>query len=231
MSPATASILGSTSPEALTIYFAGGLFDHKALVGNQILATYIETMSKNRYKCVLPQNVELPTHRAAGIRNADLRLVMACDLAIFNFDGTELDSGTVVEKMFAKFLDIPCVTVRSDFRNGGDGLGDKEADPWNLMCSFYPRTRKIKFNSMAVYAKESAKGGTQEGIRDRIYTRIAKEIVKNLDVVAKEKPILKGDPNDIYYWALRFPGTGLLEETPTDFVHEVLKRKRRLGLI
>ncbi len=69
------------------------------------------------------------------------------------------------------------------------------------------------------------------GIRDRIYTRIATEIVKNLDIVAKEKPILQGDPNDIYYWALHFPGTGLLEETPTDFVYEELKRKHRLGLI
>jgi hypothetical protein len=35
---------------------------------------------------------------------------------LFLYNGTELDSGTVVEFMFSKFADIPSVIVRTDFR-------------------------------------------------------------------------------------------------------------------
>ena len=45
---------------------------------------------------------------------------VGCDLCILNYDGPELDSGTVVEFMVSKFADIPSVIVRTDFRNAGD---------------------------------------------------------------------------------------------------------------
>ena len=79
-----------------TVYFAGALFDHKELIGNALLASYIDELSKGKYKCVLPQDLEQTTDRAVAIRNQDLAQVMKCDLAIFNFDGSELDSGTVL---------------------------------------------------------------------------------------------------------------------------------------
>ena len=44
--------------------------------------------------------------------------LMRSDVAMFAFDGIELDSGTVVEFMAAKMLDIPSVVYRSDFRGG-----------------------------------------------------------------------------------------------------------------
>ncbi|HAE34107.1 MAG TPA: hypothetical protein DCF86_09670, partial [Dehalococcoidia bacterium] len=103
-----------------TIYFAGALFDHKELIGNAILASYINEISDGKYRCILPQDLEQSTNRAVDIRNQDLSYVLACDLAIFNFDGAELDSGTVVEFLYAKTLDIPSVIIRSDFRGSGD---------------------------------------------------------------------------------------------------------------
>ena len=79
------------------VYFAGELFDHKHLIGNAILAEAIERYSERRYTCVLPQDLELSEGRAVAIRNLDLKQVMACDLGLFNFDGTDVDAGTVVE--------------------------------------------------------------------------------------------------------------------------------------
>ena len=122
-----------------TIYFAGQLFDHKHLAGNALLASCIDSDSQGRYRCILPQNLEQRGIGPMGIRDQDLRTVMECDLALFNFDGSELPPGAVVEYMYAKMLDIPAVILRTDFRGGGDQ--DAEGDPWNLMASFYPRTR------------------------------------------------------------------------------------------
>ena len=132
-----------------TVYFAGDLFDHKHLAGNALLAGAVDRRSGGRYACVVPQDLEQATERMVDIRNQDLRQVMACDLGLFNFDGTDLDSGTVVEFMMAKMLDVPSVLLRSDFRASGDQ--EREGDDWNLMCSFYPRSRKVQFNAMAWY--------------------------------------------------------------------------------
>ena len=74
-----------------TIYFAGALFDHKELIGNAILASYINEISDGKYRCILPQDLEQSTNRAVDIRNQDLSYVLACDLAIFNFDGAAIN--------------------------------------------------------------------------------------------------------------------------------------------
>ena len=199
-----------------TIYFAGELFDHKDLIGNAILASYIAQVSDGRYRCVLPQDLEQTSGRAVRIRNQDLATLLRCDVAIFNFDGAELDSGTVVEFMYAKMLDIPCVILRSDFRRSGDqnGRPGKERDDWNLMASFYPRTRKLQFNAMEWYQKETGVGGGLDRISDRLYARIASALVEELDLVRAEPPVLKGQVAEmakVYRWALRFPGGGLFD--------------------
>jgi hypothetical protein len=46
--------------------------------------------------------------------------LIECDLGTFNFDGAELDSGTIVEFMVAKFADIPA-GVRSGDECGRAG--------------------------------------------------------------------------------------------------------------
>lgn len=128
-------------------YFAGGLFSNKDLCGNSSLANFIYERSKGVFLPILPQNLEQREARGAAIRSTDLLALARADWAVFHFDGTELDSGTVVEHEFAKFLDIPSLLVRTDFRNGGDA-GDL---PWNLMNRPGPRGTTMVVDAMQLY--------------------------------------------------------------------------------
>lgn len=217
---------------AFTVYFAGPLFNHKDLIGNALLASYVEQAAAGRYVCVLPQNMEQTGARAVDIRNHDLRQVMACNLALFNFDGSELDAGTVVEFMFAKILDIPAVLLRSDFRAAGDQGAAGEA--WNLMCSFYPRTRLVQFDALAWYQQARQEGGTLQDVMRRLYCRIAAVVVESLDAVRRELPLPKGTPADVerlYRWALRFPGGGFEASCAALLsVEQLVAEKRARGL-
>jgi nucleoside 2-deoxyribosyltransferase len=133
---------------SFTIYLGGELFSLKHLIGNAWLAEAIYEKSHGRFRCVLPQDfTELRGRSARTIRDYNLRALVACDLALFNFDGSDLDSGTVVEFMFAKFADIPAVLLRSDIRNAGD----YRREPWNLMASFFPRTTTVIVPSLFNY--------------------------------------------------------------------------------
>ena len=220
-----------------TVYFAGDLFDHKHLAGNALLAGAVDRRSGGRYACVVPQDLEQATERMVDIRNQDLRQVMACDLGLFNFDGTDLDSGTVVEFMMAKMLDVPSVLLRSDFRASGDQ--EREGDDWNLMCSFYPRSRKVQFNAMAWYQAarrpvERPDGPASTDWSGRLYDRIADAVVEALDAVRAEPSTFGGDEariRAVYEWAARFPGSGFDAACDAGFVEEVIARKRRRGLL
>ena len=215
-----------------TIYFAGSLFNHKDLTGNALLAEYIEKGSGNKYRCCLPQNVEQHQTSALDIRNKDIVKIIECDLGVFGFDGTELDAGVVVEFMLAKFLDIPAVILRSDFRT----CGEKEigGEDWNFMCSFYPRTRVVKFNAIQFYQEATEESQTLNEVFDIYYTRIARMTLENLDSVRTEQPLLKGDQRNLetlYQWALTFPG-GEIDElvSGTSFVDQIVASKVRKGL-
>ncbi len=215
-----------------SVYFAGDLFDHKHLAGNELLAGVIDRRSGGRYACVLPQDLEQASGRMVDIRNQDLRQVMACDLGLFNFDGTDLDSGTVVEFMMAKMLDIPAVLLRSDFRASGDQ--EREGDDWNLMCSFYPRTRKVQFNAMAWYQEARRAEGSPGTWTERLYDRIAGTVIEQLDVVRAEPSVFGKDEQrlrSVYEWATRFPGGGFDESCGPGFAEEVVAAKRRKGLL
>ena len=134
---------------AHTVYFGGELFSAKHLLGNAALAEAVHARSGGRYVPLLPQHLEQRDLSAHAIRDEDLRALLSCDLGLFHYDGPELDSGTVVEFMTAKFADIPAVLLRTDFRGGGDQQAGSE--PWNLMSSFYPRTRSVVLDAMALY--------------------------------------------------------------------------------
>ena len=138
-----------------TIYHAGDIFDFKHLVGNEALAKAIKKVSSGRFQCTLPQDLEQTDFRSSAIKDNDLFVLAKSDLALFNFDGTELDSGTVVEFIVAKMLNIPSVILRTDFREGGDQ--NKDGDPWNLMVSNYPYTETVKLHSMKLYQSEGTK--------------------------------------------------------------------------
>ena len=220
-----------------TIYFAGELFDHKHLIGNALLASHIERLSDGRYRCVLPQDLEQTSTRAVDIRHQDLIGVATCDLALFNFDGSDLDSGTVVEFVYAKLLDIPAVILRTDFRGGGDQ--DSEGDAWNLMASFYPRTRNVTLNAMAWYQEASQEADTAADASALYCDRIATAIIDALDDVRTQPPRLGAAPDGVehlYRWALRFPGSGLAERMAgdgslEDAVHRLVHHKLDRGLL
>ena len=215
-----------------TIYFAGSLFNHKDLTGNALLAEYIEKNSDSRYRCCLPQNVEQHQTAALDIRNQDILKLIECDLGLFNFDGTELDAGVVVEFMIAKFLDIPAVILRSDFRT----CGEKEigGQDWNFMCSFYPRTRVVKFNAIQSYQEAIEKSQALSDAVNLYYSEIAQLVIENLDSVKQEKSLVRGDQKKletIYRWALKFPGGGMDKlASSTSFIDQILAAKIKRGL-
>ena len=220
-----------------TIYFAGHLFDHKDLAGNALLGSQIDEQSGGRYRCILPQDLEQRGIGPMGIRDQDLKAVMECDLAIFNFDGSELGSGAVVEYMYAKLLDIPAVILRTDFRHGGDQRPG--FDPWNLMVSFYPRTRIKHLDGMSWYQQSLAQGGDAATVAARYHRRIAIEAIGMLDEVRCLEPVLEEGREaavGIYRWALQFAGGGLARLMESDgpldeVVERIVARKIARGLL
>ena len=169
-------------------YFAGGLFDHKELIGNKLLADAIADVSEGRWEALLPQDEENQLRDdPKSIRDNDFQMVLKSDAALFNFDGTELDSGTVAEFMAARFIDLPCVIFRSDFRKAGDQNIDGEA--WNLMLSGYPGTVTVSFDSMNKYQSIFRETDTAEALK-RYYVEMAEKIVAALDEVYGRQAVL-----------------------------------------
>ncbi|MEM1059387.1 MAG: nucleoside 2-deoxyribosyltransferase [Verrucomicrobiota bacterium] len=167
---------------ARRVYFAGELFKAQDLIGNTLLAEAIAEASEGRYACVLPQDLEVDRPRSQAIRDADLRALLECDLALFHFDGTELDAGTVTEYLVAKFADLPAVLLRTDLRRAGDS----DRDPWNLMLGHWPRTRKLVVPALGLYAASG---------RDprQMAKRLARRVVTALDHAAAAKPVVGMD--------------------------------------
>ena len=188
---------------SLSVYFAGELFNAKHLAGNAGLAAAIQRRSNGQFVCVLPQTMESREEGAHFIRDEDLEHLIRSDIAIFNFDGSEIDSGTVVEFMVAKFADIPALLLRTDFRRGGD----QGQDPWNLMLSFYPRTKTCCLDSMALYKTALAKGLDPSNAADSMLDQIAAEVVKELEQLAQSEPMLPSElTNSVHDWLVQFPG-------------------------
>ena len=134
--------------DQIKVYLAGPLFDHAALTGNAFLASAVEDVSDERYSVALPQDIEDPEKRDVDLRDGNIRALTDCDAVVCVFNGTEIDSGTVVEFMLAKFLDMPAVLLRTDIRSQSEQSASGE--PWNLMLSGYPRTESVVLNGMAM---------------------------------------------------------------------------------
>ncbi len=211
-------------PEQNSVYFAGDLFNHKDLTGNLLLAEAIERESSKRYCCVLPQHLEQSTSRSIDIRNNDLSKIVSSDLILVNFDGTELDSGTVIEFLFAKALDVPAVILRSDFRSSGD---QERGDPWNLMCSGYPRTGNLTLNAMTWYQEAWGKGGGTAAVLERFYSKLSKAIITEFDTVYNEPSLIDSQQmlRNVYEWGLRFPGNGFSDLFTEQELKNLLNKK------
>ncbi|HEX8373007.1 MAG TPA: nucleoside 2-deoxyribosyltransferase [Chthoniobacterales bacterium] len=220
------------SSSSYSIYFAGELFSAKHLYGNVLLAEEIYRLSGGKFVSIVPQNLEQRETTAHSIRDQDIRTCLGCDVGLFHYDGPELDSGTVVEFLFAKFADIPSVLLRTDFRKGGDQGGD----PWNLMTSFFPRTEVITLDAMSIYkeafAENSApanellesKAGSQAC--DIMTSVIARKVVPALERVLAMPPILPHEKAAaVYDWLALMPGFQNDGVDNAEFVREQLRNK------
>jgi nucleoside 2-deoxyribosyltransferase len=192
--------LFASSKKTTKVFFAGDLFNHKDLIGNIYLADAIKNISNGKYELFLAQNkVQQKVHHKE-IKDQDLKGLIESDIALFCFDGTELDSGTVVEFMSAKFLDKPSVVYRTDFRGGSgeeESLDDqniRQGNKWNLMVSFYPRTKVLYLNAMVEYQKvfnDEKNDKNYRLISQQYANNIARYIIRDMEQVMNEKPLIK----------------------------------------
>jgi len=218
---------------SFTYYHAGPLFTLADLHTNTLLAGAINKISSGKFVPVVPQDLEQRDTSPHSIRDQDIRSLLACDLALFTYDGAELDSGTVVEYMIAKFADIPTVILRTDFRKAGDQgeatYGEGRGDPWNLMSSFWPRTKRVVVDAMMGYkmglaraleqkiendaATEnittSAMGGGHAAMRagEELLSVTAQNVVAAMEeVLQTPATIPKESRVHIYRWLALMPG-------------------------
>ncbi len=173
------------------VYLAGELFDFKHLAGNALLGEALEERSGGRYGIVLPQDLELPSLESKAIRDVDYLELLDCDAAIFQFDGSDLDSGTVAEFMTAKIADIPSVILRTDLRRSGD----RNSRPWNLMCDSFTRTEALVVDAMALYSELSKReGATAIQAIQSVVENLATMLIEKLDtVVASARVLSEGE--------------------------------------
>jgi nucleoside 2-deoxyribosyltransferase len=208
------------------VYFAGELFSSKHLMGNAALSDAIAKVSNRKFSCVLPQTLEDRETTAQAIRDKDIVTLLGCDLALFNFDGPELDSGTVTEFMLAKFADIPSLLLRTDFRRGGD----QGEDQWNLMLSFYPRTKSLFINSMEIYKTALTSGSDPMQAAQQLIDQIAGMAVKELDQLVQQGPTITNElAEPVFRWLAKMPGLNSSENE--EKVKEAFLKKQANGLL
>ena len=219
----------SAEGKTYTFYFAGELFSAKHLLGNAMLAEAISRRSGGRYRALLPQNLEQRDVTPQAIRDQDFRALLGCDLGLFNYDGPDLDSGTVVEFMFAKFADVPAVLLRTDFRHGGDQAHGGE--PWNLMTSYFPRTATVVLDAMAVYKQEHAREPGAAG--QELIARTADAVIEAFDRVLALPPQMPETVRAaVYDWLALMPGfAAAAAEQVAGELRAVCESKRCRGLL
>ena len=215
--------------EPIGIYWAGGLFDYKELLGNLQLGTTVEEISNGKFKMHFPQNGECETSRDIhGIRNQDLLSILQSDVILANFDGTDLDSGTVVEFCFAKALDIPALLLRTDFRK----CGDSDEVPWNLMCSGWQRTKTLQINSIEDYHHFLRCGARQSSIASDWSCAIAKKIIQALEDVMLQPAWLPFEQAmEHYQRIMQSAGSGFDKMLSELQLKEILEKKHRHGVL
>jgi nucleoside 2-deoxyribosyltransferase len=214
--------------ETLKYFHAGALFNLKELAGNAMMAQAISEQSGGRYQAVLPQDFVLDQKKPTAIRDADLSALLSADVALFHFDGTELDSGTVVEFMVAKFADIPAVLLRTDFRRAGDS----HEDAWNLMLSGYPRTRQVIVHAMELYHQQSNPEQALKNAAERATHETARRVITAFDEVSRLPSVLPSELRPaVYRWLALFPGFGLSPLEMEKNLQAILETKTQRGLL
>lgn len=212
-----------TTQQPITIYWAGGLFNFKELTANVEIAHAVETLSNGRYQVRLPQLTESNSNRSVfAIRDADLELLLCCDAIVANFDGSDLDSGTVVEFCFAKMVDMPAVLLRTDFRTGSDQTGE----PWNLMCSGYPRTASLILHGMSLFHQHYQTSGDWRSKLESYHNDIARQVIDALDKTFAEKPVFAPEVLlEQYTRTIAAAGSSLCDLFPPERIAELTASK------
>jgi len=200
------------------VYWAGDLFDLKDLIGNRLLADAFDRAAEGRWTAVLPQDHDSNTVRSDSIRDDDLEDLFSADALVANFDGTDLDSGTVAEFCFAKFLDLPVVLLRTDFRNNNDPATCP--DPWNLMCSGYPRC-EVLLHPVISASRDFA----------TVTADLGRRIVLALDRCAAKPPVTDTPETAfaVFRHAVLAVGGTMRERFPDDRIRAVVAR--RFGVV
>jgi nucleoside 2-deoxyribosyltransferase len=223
-----------------TVYAAGGIFTQHDLAMNVFIKDSVWKQSHGKFELVLPQSKELREldrpDIAAYIRNVDLTYVVKSDLLLARFDGLELDAGTLIEFMLAKFLGKPTVILRCDSRGSG---GESLDEPYNLMVKNWPRTTEVHYDSLIKFtggfAEEWKRLGNvstfQTIIKAELNTvmkgidELAQVIMGGLETVLEMKSPYPDEYQELVYKIIRHsPGSGfeqlLSEEDLTTFVRK-----------
>lgn len=221
-----------------TVYFGGELFSLKHLIGNAWLAEAIYEKSHGKFRCLLPQDFALPGRSVRAARDFNLKALVACDLALLNFDGPDLDSGTVVEFMVAKFADVPAVLVRSD----GRPAGESRNEPWNVMAAGFPRTTTVIVPSLVRYRRRIQRRRLDDALRlagqhgsaaaQLVCEETASLCVRALERVLGTEPTMpKYLREEAYQWLARLPALRGKEKPLRKEFERYLERKVERDLL
>lgn len=247
MEPRTNLTESSTSAKSYTVYAAGNIFTQHDLAANVFFKDAVWRQSSGKFALILPQSKELRELErpdlAAYIRNLDLLQVLKANLILARFDGLELDAGTVIEFMLAKFLGKPTVIWRCDSRRlGGNSLDE----PYNLMVKNWPRTVEFQFDSLMNYigsfAAASKKQVSQETVRSTIQAElntvingideIAAKIIAGLEAVLELASPYPAEYQETVYQAARFlPGGGFEQLLSAEEVEAYIHQFRQAGTL
>jgi len=230
-----------------TIYSAGGLFTQDELATNVMIKEAVGRLSLGKFQIFLPQSREIQEldqpNIEAFIRNTDLLEVVKADILLARFDGLQLDSGTVVEYMLAKFLGKPTVILRSDFRSA---FSLPECGPYNLMVKNWPRTVEVHLHSYQIWAElfaEERQGSGNHGslqglLKAELSTlqksvdEVAQQVISALEAVINMKSPYPSEYQEVVYQTSIFsPGSGFDELLTTSELSEIIKRLRKNGTL
>ena len=230
-----------------TVYAAGGIFTQHDLATNVFIKDAVWKLSNGKFELALPQSKELReldrSDIAAYIRNVDLIQVIKSDLFIARFDGLELDAGTIIEFMLAKFLGKPTVILRCDSRRlGGESLDE----PYNLMVKNWPRTTEVHFDSLIKFAGGFAEEWKMLGnvstfqttIKAELKTvmrgidEIAQQIIGGLETVLEMKSPYPDEYQEIVYEIIRHsPGSGFEQLISDEDLTTLVQKFRKSGTL
>ena len=103
-------------------------------------------------------------------------------------------------------------------------------DPWNLMCSGYPRSLTLRINALALYHETVV---SPDDLAVYVH-RIAKLVTGALDEVAARPSLYAGDlekAERVYSWFVKSCGGGFENVMAPERIQAILKEKAESGLL